>query len=468
LMDTIQEFEAWSGIPVNTSKMKLMIIDDIASNRNVPVRVEDNNIPLDVTPETETVCYLGFWATPNGNMRTAMDLVVERTLRAKETIQGHPLGPRQAVEVFVTKAVGNFRYLATAPWRKRDWDRLDRYCRQGYKTAWKLNESVANHQWTTPKNMGGMGYTTTLVILAHTLHAHVDRCMRTKDVAYHLMTNDLHSAMKEWLYTSKEELTREAAARTSDETVDNVCHRLAACDHLLDLKSKKKGDPPPGQGISYAAATRHLRILRRRLEEVMGKSTRLKDPPWSDISKEQWDLLWSGAVALKKHGETLWMAGHKTVDLYQSLSAVEMPRIMLLGSDSRQTFTSRVTQVLHLPESARKLLETYSQLADWNQLRRKCNQNCSALNRRLLWGLEASKYLILRYTGERVCNFGAGMMISSLVQLPFRFHGEGHESAFEYQALFDCGATATFGSKSLFVDKLGFKPSGKYVTVKKR
>jgi hypothetical protein len=29
-----------------------------------------------------------------------------------------------------------------------------------------------------------------------------------------------------------------------------------------------------------------------------------------------------------------------------------------------------------------------------------------------------------------------------------------------------CGATATFGSKSLFVDKLGFKPSGKYVTVK--
>jgi hypothetical protein len=36
----------------------------------------------------------------------------------------------------------------------------------------------------------------------------------------------------------------------------------------------------------------------------------------------------------------------------------------------------------------------------------------------------------------------------------------------EYQALFDCGATATFGSKSLFVDKLGFKPSVRCVTVK--
>ena len=51
--------------------------------------------------------------------------------------------------------------------------------------------------------------------------------------------------------------------------------------------------------------------------------------------------------------------------------------------------------------------------------------------------LEASQDLILRYTGERLCNFGAGMLVSSLVQLPFRIQGEGHESAFEYQALFD-------------------------------
>ena len=102
----------------------------------------------------------------------------------------------------------------------------------------------------------------------------------------------------------------------------------------------------------------------------MGKSTRLKDPPWPDISKEQWDLLWSGEADLKKHGETLWMTGHKTVDLYQSLSVVEVPHIMILGSDSRQTFTTRVSHVLHLPEVVRKTLETYWQIADWNQLRR--------------------------------------------------------------------------------------------------
>ena len=75
----------------------------------------------------------------------------------------------------------------------------------------------------------------------------------------------------------------------------------------------------------------------------MGKSARLKDPPWSDISKKQWDHLWSGEAALKKYGES-------------------------------------VPHVLHLPESARKLLEAYLQLADWNQLRRLGEGHSNPLN----------------------------------------------------------------------------------------
>jgi hypothetical protein len=110
------------------------------------------------------------------NQHSGMKLRYEPGTRAKETIQGHPLGPKQAVEIFTAKAVGNFRYLATAPWKRRDLDRLDRYWRQGYKTAWKLNESV---------------------VIAHTLHAHVDRFMKTKDVAHCIMENDLQRAMKE-------------------------------------------------------------------------------------------------------------------------------------------------------------------------------------------------------------------------------------------------------------------------------
>ncbi len=92
------------------------------------------------------------------------------------------------------------------------------------------------------------------------------------------MENDLQRVMKEWLCTSKEELTKEVEAHTWDDTVDNAWHRLAICDHLLDLKSWKPGDPHPDPGLSYASVTRHLRILRRRLEEVDGQESQIHRP----------------------------------------------------------------------------------------------------------------------------------------------------------------------------------------------
>ena len=52
----------------------------MVANRTVPVRVTYKDIPLDITPETESVHYLGFWVTPNGNMQAAMQLVMDRTL----------------------------------------------------------------------------------------------------------------------------------------------------------------------------------------------------------------------------------------------------------------------------------------------------------------------------------------------------------------------------------------------------
>ena len=55
---------------------------------------------LPIVPESESVRYLGFWATPNVNMQAAKDLVYDRTRRAKESIQGHPLDPKQAMTMF--------------------------------------------------------------------------------------------------------------------------------------------------------------------------------------------------------------------------------------------------------------------------------------------------------------------------------------------------------------------------------
>ncbi len=100
LLNAIQEFEEWSGIPVNTMKTKQMTVDVIETNGEI----------------IEVLTY-------HDN-----DLVYDRTLRAKEAIQGHPLDPKQVMTMFSTKSVGNFRYLsAVTPWRQKELERLDRY-----------------------------------------------------------------------------------------------------------------------------------------------------------------------------------------------------------------------------------------------------------------------------------------------------------------------------------------------------
>ena len=128
LLNAIQEFEEWSGIPVNTLKTKQMTVDGIEANRTITEELTYHDKPLPIAPESESVRYLGFWATPNGNMQAAKDLVYDRTRQAKESIQGHPLDPKQAMAMFSAKAVRNFRYLAAVtPWRQRELNRLDQY-----------------------------------------------------------------------------------------------------------------------------------------------------------------------------------------------------------------------------------------------------------------------------------------------------------------------------------------------------
>ena len=95
-----------------------MTVDGIEANRTIVQKMTYHGKPLPIAPESASVRYLGFWATPNGNMQAAKDLVYDRTRRAKESIQGHPLDPKQAMVIFSAKVVGNFRYLAAiTPWK---------------------------------------------------------------------------------------------------------------------------------------------------------------------------------------------------------------------------------------------------------------------------------------------------------------------------------------------------------------
>jgi hypothetical protein len=62
--------------------------------------------------------------------------------------------------------------------------------------------------------------------------------------------------------------------------------------------------------LSLAMATRHLRKLRKRLEKLMGKSAQKAGPPWPDLPRRQWELLWQGEIVWKKYGAHIWDAGH--------------------------------------------------------------------------------------------------------------------------------------------------------------
>jgi hypothetical protein len=85
LLNAIQEFEEWSGIPVNTLRTKQMTVNGIEDNRAIIEELTYHDKPLPIDPESESVRYLVFWA----NIQSVKDLVFDRTRRAKKSIQGH-------------------------------------------------------------------------------------------------------------------------------------------------------------------------------------------------------------------------------------------------------------------------------------------------------------------------------------------------------------------------------------------
>ncbi len=59
LLNAIQEFEEWSGIPVNTLKTKQMTVDGIVTNRTIIEELTYHDKPLPISPEYEVFSPLG-------------------------------------------------------------------------------------------------------------------------------------------------------------------------------------------------------------------------------------------------------------------------------------------------------------------------------------------------------------------------------------------------------------------------
>jgi hypothetical protein len=63
LLNAIQEFEEWNGVPVNTMKTTQMTVDGAEANRTIVEALTYNNKPLPIALESESIRYVGFLAT---------------------------------------------------------------------------------------------------------------------------------------------------------------------------------------------------------------------------------------------------------------------------------------------------------------------------------------------------------------------------------------------------------------------
>ena len=136
LMNTIDQFQNWSGIKVNMKKTSIMEVDGDTRRRKTPITVTYNGNLVRTTEENEAVRYLGFYVTANGNMVESIQRVFQKTQEATEIIQGHRLEHKEALGIFVSKAVGTFRFLSPLiPWTKKDLTKLSQKWVQAYKTS---------------------------------------------------------------------------------------------------------------------------------------------------------------------------------------------------------------------------------------------------------------------------------------------------------------------------------------------
>ena len=116
-----------------------------------------------------------------------------------------------------------------------------------------------------------MEYLRPVGVMARELGRHLQRCLKHEDVARQLTLRDLNLACEQWVCESLRELTEEMEMWKWDNTLGNKWARIAKCSQLLNIPLEMAGDTKmERKGTSCAKATRELRRLRHRIEEVGG------------------------------------------------------------------------------------------------------------------------------------------------------------------------------------------------------
>jgi hypothetical protein len=242
--------------------------------------------------------------------------IFQKTEEARDLVRHHPLTPKQAIDLFTSFGICAFRYSAAlVPWTERKLERLEAMWVQAYKWAWGLPWTTASDVFTLKGVVAGMEYPRPIGIMAQELCRHLQRCLKHEDVARQLTLRDLNLACEQWAFGSVHELREEMELRTWDLTLSNRWARVAKCMQLLNIPgefAEDANEDKEQRETSWASATRELRRLGQRVEEVGGSKDQW-EAGVCRMDKEQWHLLWTGEQASWKAGPRLPAAGHSTL-----------------------------------------------------------------------------------------------------------------------------------------------------------
>ena len=202
---------------------------------------------------------------------------MERTRQEVINIQHHPLEADEAVDLFISKAVGYFRFSAAiVTWSQRELENLHRLWKQGYKAAWHLPAGTADAVVAFPKERGALAYPNPWAVLTQTVIEHINRGLMHDDVVKKELLAELEEAKHDALCSSLQDIQAEMALWSWDQAKNNVWLRMAkglqmggevGKEVTISLPNSIEADDA-GCSTEWANITRHIRTVAHRLQEL--------------------------------------------------------------------------------------------------------------------------------------------------------------------------------------------------------
>ena len=153
---------------------------------------------------------------------------MERTRQEVLNIQHHPLEADEAVDLFISKAVGYFRFSAAiVTWSQRELENLHGLWKQGYKAAWHLPAGAADAVVAFPKERGALAFPNPWAVLTQTVIEHINRGLMHDDVVKKELLAELEEAKHDALCSSLQDIQAEMALWSWDQAKNNVWLRMA-------------------------------------------------------------------------------------------------------------------------------------------------------------------------------------------------------------------------------------------------